>query len=78
MQGGAARHHLLDPRTGLLVASDLWTVTIVMPCREQKAGSSSSQMQMAITLAASSSGQVTGQFKGFQLLARVCHPQTML
>jgi FAD:protein FMN transferase len=35
MQGDVARHHLLDPRTGLSAASDLWTVTVAVPRCEQ-------------------------------------------
>jgi thiamine biosynthesis lipoprotein len=35
MQGSTRRHHLLDPRTGLPVQSDLWSVTVVAPLCEQ-------------------------------------------
>jgi thiamine biosynthesis lipoprotein len=34
-QGGVARHHLLDPRTGLSAASGLWTVTVAASRCEQ-------------------------------------------
>jgi thiamine biosynthesis lipoprotein len=35
MQGRTRRHHLLDPRTGLPVQGDLWSVTVVAPLCEQ-------------------------------------------
>jgi thiamine biosynthesis lipoprotein len=35
IQGSAGRHHLLDPRTGLPVQSDLRSVTVVAPLCEQ-------------------------------------------
>lgn len=34
-QGGVARHHLLDPRSGLSAASDLWMVTVAASRCEQ-------------------------------------------
>jgi FAD:protein FMN transferase len=34
-QGGVARHHLLDPRSGLSAASDLWIVTVAASRCEQ-------------------------------------------
>ncbi len=35
IQGRKRRHHLLDPRTGLPVQGDLWSVTVVAPRCEQ-------------------------------------------
>lgn len=35
IQGRKRRHHLLDPRTGLPVQGDLWSVTVVAPLCEQ-------------------------------------------